>query len=673
MSAISNSPASAESEAVRGSARRILSDAQGRLGAVRLIKTAVHVAVALVAYLVAYQLVMEPAAAWWRSEAAHHVWRLAGLYALLAAAVEALFRTERASWRYVSPQDAVRLVRSTALTAVAFLLAIFLVSRADGVPRSVLMFAWVLHLSGLASVRLLRRLTHERTLLRTLSPVLDRRGRTGRPLLLVGDIGAADAFLRELLREAEPEYEAVGILALNGGHRGQVIRGTPVIGDVDDLERAIAARDGRRPVSAVLFLSPPDVLGDIAPDVLGRLKARQLKLLRLPAVTELSSALGALPSALRELSVEELLARPTVRLNLEPIHGLLNGKRVLVTGAGGSIGSEICRQVAAFGCARLALLDHSEFGLFNIDQEIAAAHPRLSRREIICDVRDRARVRDCLAAEAPDIVFHAAALKHVPIVENHPTEGVLTNVVGTWNVAEAARAAGAAQMVMISTDKAVDPANVMGATKRLAEAVVRGLHCPAHGPAHGRDNATTFSVVRFGNVLGSAGSVAPIFEAQIRRGGPVTVTHPDVERYFMTIPEAVQLVLHASAESASRDLSQPSVFVLDMGRPVKIVDLARTMISLHGLRPDVDIPIAYTGLRPGEKLTEALVDSSERVLARLESVTEVTDHGVSALLTAAQVQALEALARSGEERRTRQAVYDHVARLRGVSVEEAAG
>jgi O-antigen biosynthesis protein WbqV len=390
--------------------------------------------------------------------------------------------------------------------------------------------------------------------------------------------------------------------------------------------------------------------------VLRRLKAHKLSLLRLPAVTELSAEFATLPSALRELSVEELLARPAVNLDLARIYDLVNGRRVLVTGAGGSIGSEICRQVAAFGCAHLSLLDHSEFGLFKIDQEIATAHPDLSRRELICDIRDRGRIERCMAAEAPDIVFHAAALKHVPMVENNPAEGALTNVIGTWNVAEAARAAKAGQMVMISTDKAVDPCNVMGATKRLAEAVVRGQH--------GRSQ-TRFSVVRFGNVLGSAGSVAPIFQAQIARGGPVTVTHPDIERYFMTIPEAVQLVLHATAESASRDLSQPSVFVLDMGAPVKIVDLARNMISLQGLTPDVDIQIAFTGLRPGEKLTEDLVDTSERVLAQLQSVMEVVDHTPAARIETAELRNLEGAARAGDEVTVRQQIYDHVARIRG--------
>ena len=320
-------------------------------GMIWSIKAAAHVALALFAYLAAYQLVLGPGLDWWLTPEAGPVWGLAGLYALLAACIEALFRTERASWRYVSPQDALRLVRSTTLTAVGFLLLVFLISRADGVPRSVLLIAWILNLSGLAGVRLLRRLAHERALLRTLSPVLDRRPGARQSLLLVGDIGAADAFLRELARETAPEYAPVGILALHPGDRGQVIRGVAVCGLTDDLEKVVADHQSRGGLSAVLFLSPPDVLGEIAPPVLGSLKARHIKMLRLPAVTELSSTFSALPSALRELSVEELLARPSVKLDLVRIHELINGKRVLVTGAGGSIGSELCRQVAAFGCA----------------------------------------------------------------------------------------------------------------------------------------------------------------------------------------------------------------------------------------------------------------------------------------------------------------------------------
>ena len=634
-------------------------------GVTRTLKIGIHVAVAFFAYAFAYQFVLWPDPLWWITQPATDTLILASLYAVLATIIEAVLRVERATWRHVSVHDAFALARSTALTAVVFLILVFILRRADGVPRSVLLLAWMFHLAGLASLRALRRIFHERSLVRALAPMFYRSPKTAARLLLVGDVGAADAFLRELARDPTPKYAPVGILAIEARDVGLTVRGVPVIGLIEILENAVdTLAKGSSLPSSILFLSPPDVIRDVSPVVLGHLKAKRLSLLRLPGVTELSAELGSLPNALRELSVEELLARPPVQLDLTRIHDLLNGRRVLVTGAGGSIGSEICRQVAAFGCAHLSMLDHSECGLFNIDQEVATAYPELSRRELICDIRDQVRVNRCIAAEAPDIVFHAAALKHVPMVEHHPAEGALTNVIGTWNVAEASRAARVGQMVMISTDKAVDPCNVMGATKRLAEAVVRGRH--------GRTQ-TRFSVVRFGNVLGSAGSVAPIFQAQIARGGPVTVTDPEIERYFMTIPEAVQLVLHATAESASRDFSQPSVFVLDMGQPVKILDLARNMIRLHGLTPDVDIPIEFTGLRPGEKLTEALIDSSERELACLQAVIEVVPRGAAEIMTEAQVRALETVARAGDEVQLREIIYDHVARLRGVDLTQAAG
>lgn len=622
----------------------------------KAVKYAVHIALAFCAYVAAYQLVLRPMPSWWASADGGAILAFAGLYAALAAAFEMLFRTERSAWRYVSVPDVFALFRSTFLTAASFLLVTFVLFRADGVPRSVLLVAWLGHLGALATIRLLRRVSHERSLVQVLAPMLHHPVLSSNRMLLVGSIGVADSFLRELGRDPQPKYDPLAILALDRGDVGQMIRGVSVRGTVVDLEEVVAAfRAKDRNVTSILFMSPPDVIQDVAPDVLGRLKTSGVALLRLPAMSELGATRDSLPGALRELSVEELLARPAINLDLARIHDLVNDKRVLVTGAGGSIGSELCRQVTAFGCAHLAMLDHSEFGLFKIDQEIGVAHPRLSRHEIICDVRDRARVTACVAAEAPDIIFHAAALKHVPIVENHPAEGVLTNVVGTWNVAEAARAAKVRQMVMISTDKAVDPSNVMGATKRLAEAVIRGQH--------GRSR-TLFSVVRFGNVLGSAGSVVPTFQAQIERGGPVTVTHPDVERFFMTIPEAVQLVLHATAESATRDLSQPSVFVLEMGAAVKIADLARNMIALHGLKEGRGIAIEFTGLRPGEKLTEELIDSNERVLGRIDSVMEVVDRGPSATVTEMQVRELESMARTGNNDGVRHMVYQHVHRLR---------
>lgn len=629
----------------------------------RVIKFGLHVAVAFCAYLFAYQVILDPGLSWWLGGRARDIVEFAVIYAGIAAVVVAITRSERPSWRYVSTPDVLSLLRATFLTVAVFLIVTFLIVRAEGVPRSVLLLAWLCHFGGMVGLRLLRRLAHERSLVTAFAPVLVERKGTRRRLLLVGDLGAADAFLRELGRDPASPYQAVGIVGLASGDVGQVIRRVAVKGDIAALERVVDGFRARsHPLDAILFLSPPDTAHQVSPDVLGRFKAERIQLLRLPAMSEIGAATESLPGSLREISVEELLPRPAVNLDAAQIHELVNDKRVLVTGAGGSIGSELCRQIAAFGCAHLSMLDHSEFGLFKIEQEIGTTHPTLSRHEIICDVRDAPRVHAAILAERPDIVFHAAALKHVPMVEKHPAEGLLTNVVGTWNVSEAARAARARQMVMISTDKAVDPCNIMGATKRLAEGIIRGQHGKSQ---------TRFSVVRFGNVLGSAGSVVPTFQAQIQRGGPVTVTHPDVERYFMTIPEAVQLVLYATAQSAARDLSQPSVFVLEMGEPVKIADLARNMITLHGLTPDVDVEVRFTGLRPGEKLTEDLIDTRERVLARIDSVIEVVDHDPSTILSAPHVRALEGVARNGDDTGVRQVVFEHLARLRGVAAAQA--
>lgn len=626
-----------------------------------IIKIVIHVLTALAAYLGAYAFVLSPPVSWWLSISAKPVWLMAGLYVSAAALVELTLRTERSSWRYVSVHDGFALLRSTLLTLLTFLLIAFVLMRAEAVPRSVLILTWVIHLGGLSAARLLRRTAHERSLLRAVWP-LTRYQKEGRArLFLMGDLAIADTFLRELARSAHPAYQPVGILSLDVRDKGRRVRDVEVMGTVADLEPTLAVlAKGGREVDAVLFLSPPDLLQALTPERLGALKAQGLSLLRLPGISEIPVS-GGLPEALKEVSLEELLARPSVHLDLSHVHDLINGKRVLVTGAGGSIGSEICRQVAAFGCSHLSMIDQSEFNLFQIGRELETAFPDLERSERLCDIRNARRITACIKGEAPDIVFHAAALKHVTLVEKHPTEGVLTNVVGTANVAEAARQAEVRHMVMISTDKAVDPNNVMGATKRLAEAVVRGFH--------GRSQ-TTFSVVRFGNVLGSTGSVVPIFRDQIVRGGPVTVTDQNVERYFMTIPEAVQLVLHATAESASRDLSQPSVFVLDMGSPVKILDLAKTMIRLHGFVVDKDIRIDITGLRPGEKITEALIDTNEKVVARLPSVIEVVDRDRSSVLSTAQVHELEEIARSGDDQFIRDRVFALVDRLRSVAEDQ---
>ncbi|MGA0600132.1 polysaccharide biosynthesis protein [Caulobacter sp. KR2-114] len=588
------------------------------------------------------------------------------LYAAVAVGFDLVFRADRSAWRFTSLADVLAILRNSTLTALTLLLLLFIGSRAIYLPRSTLVMAWMLDIGFITGARLIRRAAHERSLGALLPP---RASAASIPadresLLIIGDVDQAEAFLRGQARNPEAAFSPVGIVALAAGDAGREVRGAPVLGDLSGLGGILdTVLSGPRHLDAVLFLCDPARTAGVEPEHLGRLKAARTHLLRPSRITELRDGEDreAGGSALVSISVEELLARPTVRLDDSEIRKLVAGQRVLVTGAGGSIGSEICRQVAALGCAHLSLLDVSEFGLFNIHREMGDSHPRLSRRDILCDIRNAERLRAWVVSEKPDIVFHAAALKHVTLVENHPCEGVLTNIVGTWNVAEAARAAGARRMVFISTDKAVEPSCVMGATKRLAETVVQ-----THRE---RASRTRFSVVRFGNVLGSAGSVVPIFKSQIERGGPVTVTHPDVERFFMTIPEAVQLVLHAVAkcEAAPEGRSpegRSGVYVLDMGKPVKILDLAQRMIELHGKVPGRDIPITFTGLKPGEKLTEILVDQSETAQPCGPGVIEVTQARPTPGLTWTQLLSLEAIARRGDPDDVRASIFELLERAR---------
>lgn len=304
---------------------------------------------------------------------------------------------------------------------------------------------------------------------------------------------------------------------------------------------------------------------------------------------------------IRNIELEDLLRRDPVRLNLDEIASYLTGKVVMVTGAGGSIGSELCRQICSYHPEKLVLIEYGENNLFDIDNELQAAYPDLVIAAELCDIKDRARLQQTFSKHSPQVVFHAAAHKHVPLMEKNPSEAIKNNVLGTRNVAEMADKFGTETFILISTDKAVNPTSIMGATKRIAEMVLQDFN---------QQSETHFSAVRFGNVLGSRGSVVPTFKQQIEKGGPVTVTHPDMTRYFMTIPEAVQLVIQAGAITNGGE-----IFVLDMGEPVKIVDLAYDLIQLHGYEPDKDIKIAFTGIRPGEKLYEELFSAREQMTA----------------------------------------------------------
>jgi O-antigen biosynthesis protein WbqV len=576
---------------------------------------------------------------------------IAGLFALL-------FRRELSPWRYVSIPDALVLTRIALLTVGVFLLTVFVLNRAQGVPRSALFMAPLFQMVFSMGVRIARRALHERALesFSPLKTVTDRLAQAP-TLLLIGPPSLADTYLRDVARSHDRTYTPVGIVTTEKRDVGQQVRGVCILDTLERLDEALAElRRWNRYPRAILFLEEPARLKGLTADQLGRLKNDGIRLLRLPSIVELPQHDSVTLLPMRDINIEELLARDPIELDRGAIAKLIRGRRVLVTGAGGSIGAELCRQVAAFDCAHLTLLDISETSLFEIDREMRETFPHIGRKAVLCDVRQTARLNAAFKAEKPDLVFHAAALKHVSVVEEHPREGVLTNVIGTWNVTEAAKACGAGQMVLISTDKAVDPTNVMGATKRMAEAVIQAQQSTGQG--------TRFSAVRFGNVLGSAGSVVPIFKSQIERGGPVTITHPEMERFFMTIPEAAQLVLHATATSAEGERRDARLFLLEMGEPVRIIDLARQMIALSGRTPGRDIDIEITGLRPGEKLTEALLDETEVSVPCAPKVLEVITN--SALrVTPAHLAHLEELAVKGEEDQIRAALFSLVSQVRG--------
>lgn len=584
-------------------------------------------------------------------EAVHAIWPYLVVFALTGLAFDVATRGWRKSWRFTSLKDVLVMTRSATLIALALLLVVFVLDRGADLPRSTLFLTWIFDIGIFGGLLMLRRAAHEKSLTDTFAPFFGGQASPRKPLMLIGSLEATDSFLRELNREGAPKYQPVGLIAANAGDVRHEVRGVRALGSVGNADRLLEEFSRGEGERAVLFLDGALAPADLDAELLALLRRRGVRLLRMHRLTDLDAPLGTL--SFRELDFNELLSRPPVVLNHERVRLLIDGKRVLVTGAGGSIGSEICRQVAAFSCAHLTMLDNSEFGLFGIDQEIGEAFPTLSRSARLTDVRDAARVKAVIEDERPEIVFHAAALKHVPLMEAHPCEGVLTNVIGSANVAEAAVAGGVRNFVFISTDKAVDPPNVMGATKRLAERAV----CQ-----HRRPGGPRLNVVRFGNVLGSAGSVVPTFLSQIARGGPVTLTHPDVERYFMTIPEAVQLVLHATAKSDLDDVE--GVLVLDMGEPVKIARLARRLIELHGKTPGADIEIRVTGLRPGEKMTEALFDVTETARECEPGVLEVIDDNAAARLSDNELRELETRARAGDDSYIRTMLFSLLARLR---------
>ncbi len=530
----------------------------------------------------------------------------------ISAAVFVLFGLYRGIWRYASVPDLVQLVRAVTVAVLCFVLAMFLLTRLEALPRSLPPILWLVQIVMLGGPRFAYRLFKDRRLSFREEPA----GVPRIPVLLLGVGDATELFIRSLDQTGHAAYRVVGILDEKGRRVGHAVRGVPVLGGPDDLARVVESLDrkGDRPQRLIVAKGSNEIAGTLLRSLLDQAEALGLILSRLPSLTEFKSALGEGKGIeVRPIALEDLLGRPQAVLDRGAIEGLVGGRRVVVTGAGGTIGSELVRQIAALKPESLILVDAGEFNLYSVEMEVRERFPALDTRAAIADVRDRDRIVRLFQDHRPALVFHAAALKHVPLVEANPAEGVLTNVIGTRNVADAARAAGCLAMVLISTDKAIRPTSVMGAAKRFAETYCQALDVlpPREGTGTEGGAATRYMTVRFGNVLGSSGSVVPLFTRQLAKGGPLTVTHPDMRRYFMTVREAVELVLQASAHGVTRAEDRGKILVLDMGEPVKIADLARQMIRLAGYRPGVDIQIAYTGLRPGEKLFEEILTAAE--------------------------------------------------------------
>ncbi|MEQ8667334.1 MAG: nucleoside-diphosphate sugar epimerase/dehydratase [Rhodospirillales bacterium] len=533
-----------------------------------------------------------------------YLWIGAALMTAIGAVVYWFSGLYRGIWRYASIRDLTAIARAASLTVLIFVVVMFLWTRLEFLPRSIPIINWFVLMALLGGPRLAYRLYRDRQLGISGSDSPQKSV----PVLLVGAGDGAEFFIRGLSRSATRPYRVVGIISERPDRVGQQIHGVRIVGSTDDVERVLANLSRSNNTPHRLILTKEGFDGAVVRRIFDVASAHGMTVARIPKITDLRSG-SADRIETRPIDVADLLGRPQTPLDRAAMKQLIAGNRILVTGAGGSIGSELIRQIADLEPTAVCLVDSSEYNLYEIDQELGTAAPQIDRRAVLADVRDAMRVDACFEAFRPEIVFHAAALKHVPLVEANTCEGVLTNVFGTVNVADACRAHGVRVMVQISTDKAVNPTSIMGMTKRVAEQYCQALDID---DVHG--NATQIVTVRFGNVLGSTGSVIPLFQRQLASGGPLTVTHPEMTRYFMTVREAVELVLMASATAASLDIENGRIFVLDMGEPVRIMDLAEQMIRLAGYEPGKDVKIEISGLRPGEKLFEEIFHGEETLV-----------------------------------------------------------
>jgi FlaA1/EpsC-like NDP-sugar epimerase len=516
------------------------------------------------------------------------------VFVLIKLVVFGFHRQYRGWWRYVGIFDLIAIARAALISTLIIVALWYAMMQSGGirdwvgrserlreltfVAQSLFILDFFATVLLLGSLRMLIRLYHEE--FRTIEV-----GRLKR-FLIIGAGDAGEALLREIHRMSVEEYEVIGFIDDDPAKQGMSIHGIAVLGTVEELPKICRERNIEEIAIAI-----PSATQKQLRRVIQICEGTKVRFRTVPSITDIASGKFKV-SQIRDVDINDLLGREAVELDTEILEKYLAGKVILVTGAGGSIGAEMCRQVCNFGPKLLLLLEQAENPLFFIEKELTRKAPHIKTQSLVCDITDKMRVEQIFEQYKPEVVIHAAAHKHVPLMELNPGEAVKNNIIGTKCVAEAAKKYGTRNFVMISTDKAVNPTSIMGSTKRLAEMYIQDLSAGSQ---------TDFVTVRFGNVLASTGSVVPIFKQQIAQGGPLTVTHPEMQRYFMTIPEASQLVLQAAAMGHGGE-----IFLLDMGEPVKIVDLARELIILSGFKPGEDIEIAFTGVRPGEKLFEEL-------------------------------------------------------------------
>lgn len=516
------------------------------------------------------------------------------ILAITATAVKLIiftvFRLYKSLWRYAGIYEVVSVVIASGIANTVLSLVLILQHGFTGAvfaPRSIFAITFMIDVFAIGGVRLLYRAYRRYTLGVTIDMDKIRR------VLIIGAGDAGVIIAREMRNHPELYHKPVAFIDNDKFKIGYKINGIPVLSHYDDITEICE----KRQINEIIIALP-----NAKPAELNRVYAEcartNCRIRILPSMTQIIDE-SVVMQKVKDIDIEDLLGRDIISLDNEEIAGYIENRSILITGAGGSIGSELTRQIAKFSPSRMFLLDNYENNLHDVVLEVRAKYPNLSIEPIIANIREEKRIDEVFSKCKPEIVFHAAAHKHVPLMEWHPEEAVKNNVIGTWNVAHSAHKFGTRRFVLISSDKAVNPTNVMGATKRIAEMIIQALNV---------NSSTEFTAVRFGNVLGSNGSVIPLFRRQIEAGGPVTVTHPDMTRYFMAIPEAAQLVIQSGAIARGGE-----IFILDMGQPVKILDLAENMIRLSGFEPYEDIPIEFVGLRPGEKLYEELLLSEEGI------------------------------------------------------------